>query len=660
VSRGKRAMVLSRDRCRGQRAMTLCCERRATTLRIAAGWLAAWLVAAPAAPSAAQSAPIPITPSPSSSQAVGPAGAGSAVVRAPQGTVSNGKAAIRFEEIGARAHARMLHHTRRFHGPKADILEMFTSGGAAVAVGDYDSDGYDDLFVTDSDAGRTCHLLHNNGDLTFTDVTAEAGVGKGNDEHSIVSDALWFDYDNDGRLDLLVARFGTPILYHNEGNGRFRDVTAQSGLQKFGNTIAVIAFDYDNDGYLDLLFGNYFKPVDLFALKDPHVLPNNLDQATNGGGVTLWHNQGNGTFVDVTEKAGLGKHHGWTLDVGHADFDNDGWQDIYLADDYGTDRLFLNNRDGTFRDVTEEAIGIDTKKGMNVDVADYDRDGWLDIYVTNITDEYMQECNMLWHNNGVDAAGKLTFTDLSRETGTCSTLWGWGAKFGDFDDDGWLDLFAANGLRSAGDKNYIPVLLEMIITPNVDFTDVNSWPSIGDMSWSGHEKKKLFRNLGGSAFKEIAHEAGVDNDLDGRGVAVADLDNDGLLDIYQTNANQPSLLYHNVTAEHGHWLELKLVGTRSNRDAIGARVTVKAGGALLIREVNGGNGYSSQSSTRVHVGLGAATHVDELEVRWPSGRREKVPPGSLPVDHIYYLEEGAGVVTAAAAGVTPHRRGGVP
>ena len=624
-------------------------------LRMAAGWLSAWLLAVPAA---TQSAPTPVAPSSSSisAKAMGPAGAGSAQRGAPQGTASNrngnrGAApSIRFEEIGARAHARMIHHTRHFQGPKADILEMFTSGGAAVAVGDYDNDGFDDLFVTDSDNGRGCHLLHNNGDLTFTEVTAEAGVGKGNDERSIVSDALWFDYDNDGRVDLLVARFGTPILYHNEGNGRFRDVTAQSGLNKFGNTIAVIAFDYDNDGYLDLLFGNYFKPVDLFALKDPHVLPNNLDQATNGGGVTLWHNQGNGTFVDVTAKAGLGKHTGWTLDVGHADFDNDGWQDIYLADDYGTDRLFLNNRDGTFRDVTEEAIGIDTKKGMNVDVADYDRDGWLDIYVTNITDEYMQECTMLWHNNGVDAAGKLTFTDLSRETGTCSTLWGWGAKFGDFDNDGWVDLFAADGLRSAGDKNYIPVLLEMIITPKVDFSDVNSWPAIGDMSWSGHEKKKLFRNLGGSAFKEMAHEAGVDNDLDGRGLAVADFDNDGLLDVYETNANQPSLLYHNVTAPHGHWLELKLVGTRSNRDAIGARVTVKAGGALLLREVNGGNGYSSQSTTRVHIGLGAATRIDEFEVRWPSGLREKVPPGSLPVDHIYYLKEGAGVVTAAAAG----------
>ena len=654
--------------------------------RAAAVQLALALLVAQSAPAQPPAAPVASVEAAHAAVVVGAGSAGQGAPRstvsdverragpgAPQSTVSDvekqGKGSagkIRFEEIGARARARLLHHTRRFRGAKADILEMFTSGGAAVAVGDYDNDGYDDLFVTDSDNGRTCHLLHNNGDLTFTEVTAAAGVGKGNDEHSIVSDALWFDFDNDGRLDLLVARFGTPILYHNEGNGKFRDVTAQSGLNKFGNTIAVIAFDYDNDGYLDLLFGNYFKPVDLFDLKDPHVLPNNLDQATNGGGVTLWHNQGNGTFVDVTEKAGLGSHTGWTLDAGHADFDNDGWQDIYLADDYGTDRLYLNNHDGTFREITAEAIGIDTKKGMNVDVADYDRDGWLDIYVTNITDEYMHECNMLWHNNGVDASGKLTFTDLSQETGTCSTLWGWGAKFGDFDNDGWVDLFAADGLRSAGDKNYIPVLLEMIITPNVDFADVNNWPAIGDMSWSGHQKKKLFRNLGGSAFKEIAAEAGVDNDLDGRGVALADFDNDGLLDIYETNANQPSLLYHNVTSDHGHWLELKLVGTRSNRDAIGARVTIRAGGALLIREVNGGNGYSSQSSTRVHVGLGAATRIDEIEVRWPSGQREKLPPGSLPVDHLYYVKEGAGVVTAAAAGfgrastAGAPRRGGAP
>ena len=327
------------------------------------------------------------------------------------------------------------------------------------------------------------------------------------------------------------------------------------------------------------------------------------------------------------------------MDVGHGDLNNDGWQDLYLADDYGTDRLFFNNgRDAngkvTFRDATKEAIGFDTKKGMNVEMVDYDHDGWLDVYVTNITDEYMKECNMLWHNNGDG-----TFTDVAKETGTCNTLWGWAAKFGDFDDDGWEDLYAVDGLRSASKENYIPVLLEMIIKPGVDFTDVNSWPPIHDMSWSGYQRKKLFRSLGAQTFKEIAAEAGIDNDRDGRGIALADFDNDGRLDIYQTNAGQPSLLYRNVSPHPGHWLELRLVGTRSNRDAIGARVTVRAGAMAWLREVDGGNGYAGQSSKRVHVGLGAAAKVDSLLVRWPSGRVESF---SVPVDHLSTLKEGAG------------------
>jgi hypothetical protein len=575
---------------------------------------------------------------------------GSWIGLAPAAAPPRAVSPIRFEEVGAAAGARLTHHTRAFPGRYAGVLGMFTSGGAAVAIADYDNDGREDLFVTDSGEGGRNHLLHNDGPgkdgrLHFTDVAEAAGVAGGNDHLSIVSDALWLDYDNDGWEDLLVARFGTPLLYHNERNGRFRDVTRTSGLDRFANTIAAVAFDYDNDGRLDLLFGNYFKPVNLVELKDPHVLPDDLDQATNGGGVTLWHNEGwtaagEVRFTDATARAGLAKHTGWTMDVGHGDLDNDGWQDIYLADDYGTDRLFWNHRDGTFTDGTERAIGIDTKKGMNVDVADYDHDGWLDIYVTNITDEYMKECNMLWHNNGPDASGRPTFTDVSKETGTCSTLWGWGAKFADFDDDGWEDLFVADGLRSAGPRDYIPVLLEMIVRPGVDFTDVASWPDIGDMSWSGHQRKKLFRNLGNGSFREMAAEAGVDNDLDGRGLGVGDFDNDGRLDVFETNAGQPSLLYHNVTATAGHWIELELAGTRSNRDAIGARVTLTAGSLRLLREVNGGNGYASQSSRRLHFGLGRATKIDAVEIRWPSGRVERV---SVPVDRLSKVREGSGV-----------------
>lgn len=549
------------------------------------------------------------------------------------------KPAIRFTEIGQKAGVRHQHHTRKFKGPYSDVLGMFTSGGASSAVADYDNDGLEDLFVTDSDQGTTNHLFHNDGNLVFSDRTDEAGVGGGNEPKAIVADALFFDYDNDGWKDLVLARFGVPKLFHNEGDGTFKDVTATCGMNKFGNSLSVTTFDYDNDGRLDLIFGNYFPPANLLDLPTTKVLPRDLDNATNGGGVTLWHNLGNGRFEDTTERAGLSNGHGWTLDVGVGDFNNDGRVDIYVASDYGTDRVYFNEGDGTFRDASESAIGYDTKKGMNAEVADYDNDGFLDVYVTNITDEYMKECNMLWHNNGDE-----TFTDLSRETGTCDTLWGWGAKFGDFDNDGWLDLFAVNGLRSASNDNYIPVLVEMIITPGVDFSDLSSWPSIKDMSWSGYQKSKMFHNLGQmSIFKEISSEAGVDNDLDGRGVALADFDNDGLLDIYQTNADQPALLYQNTSSRPGHWVTLHLIGTDSNRDAIGARVTLTAGGAQQMREISGGDGYSAQSSYRLHFGIGSAEKIDALNILWPSGRRETV---SVPLDRLSYVREGAGVVEA--------------
>jgi hypothetical protein len=543
---------------------------------------------------------------------------------------------LRFEDITSKAGINIRHHTRTYQGKHADVLRMFTAGGAAVAVGDYDNDGYEDLFITDSENGRPNHLFHNNRDGTFTDVALEAGVAGGNDASNIVSDAIWFDYDNDGLPDLLIARFGTPILYHNEGHGRFRDVTANSGLNKFGNTIAVITFDYDNDGNLDLLFGNYFRAVNLLDLKDPHVLPNNLDGAMNGGGVTLWHNTGRGTFEDVTEKAGLGKVTGWTLDVGHGDFNNDGLQDIYLACDFGTDHVFMNNGDGTFREVTEKATGWDTKKGMNVDVADYNNDGWLDIYVTNIYDDYMKECAMLWQN-----MGDGTFTDVSVEVGVCDTGWGWAAKFADFDNDGWQDLFVVNGLRSAGPENYLPVLLPMLTTPGVDFSDVNNWPDIGNRSWSGFQKKRFFHNLGDATFREIAAEAGVNNDRDGRGLAVVDLDNDGRLDLVQTNADQAPIMYHNVSQKVGNWIELKLIGTKSNRDGIGARVQLQAGGLTQIRELDGGNGYAGESSRRIHFGIGAAAKIDRLQIRWPSGLVEQV---NVPLNAVSYVQEGIGIL----------------
>ncbi len=483
---GPRAVVSLTALCAAGRRESAALVITVTALLLVGASPAAATAAASAAPAGAAAVIVAAPPAaPTASSAAAGAAAGSAPA-----------SGLRFVEVGATAGARVLHHTRQFGGPYSQVLGMFTNGGAAVAVGDYDGDGRDDLFLTDSAIGGSNHLLRNEapcrrhaalprrhrdrrGRPAATTRARSSPTRSGSTPTTTA-----------GRT-CLVARFGTPLLYRNLGGGQFREEGASAGLTAFANTIAVVAFDYDNDGRLDLLFGNYFQAENLLDLADRHVLPNNLDEAVNGGGVTLWHNScrgGGGSragsttggwvrFADVTREAGLAGHTGWTLDVGHADLDNDGWQDLYLADDYGTDRLFWNQRDGTFADATAAAIGFDTRKGMNVDIADYNRDGWLDVYVTNITDDYMHECNMLWHNDGAplaaagSPAGRPTFTDVSRESGTCNTLWGWGAKWGDFDDDGWVDLFVADGLRSAGPEDYIPVLVEVIVRPGMDFTD---------------------------------------------------------------------------------------------------------------------------------------------------------------------------------------------
>ncbi len=545
---------------------------------------------------------------------------------------------ILFEEVGEAARARYEHQTRSFGDRhKAQVLEMFTDGGAAVAVGDVNNDGKDDIFLVDSGEGRAHHLLLNlgleNGIPLFKDVARAAGVDGGNTDRDICADAIFLDVDNDGDLDLLVARFGTPLLYENLGGRvpKFKDISKETGFDRFANTIAMVAFDADGDGYVDLLLGNYFAPKNLLHLQVPHVLPNNLDYADNGGGVSFYLNtagpDGRRRFVERTDWAGFDHHTGWTLDVGHGDLDNDGDQDVYLAGDYGTDRLFLNRGDGTFEDVTEDSLGWDTKKGMNVDMGDFDRNGFLDVYVTNITDEYMKECNMLWQNHG-----EGVFVDVSKETGTCDTDWGWGAKFADFDNDGWLDILATDGLRSGSEENYIPVLLEnTIIVPGVDFSDLNAYPDIGDMTWSGYQKQRLFRNQGDGTFREMAEAARVDNDLDGRGLAIGDFDRDGRLDVVQTSANQPSLLYMNRSPRPGHWIGFDLRGSVSNGRAVGARVTITAGSETWIREVDGGNGYASSSTHRLHFGLGRVDALDSVEIRWPSGRVEKLArPTSIP------------------------------
>jgi hypothetical protein len=249
----------------------------------------------------------------------------------------------------------------------------------------------------------------------------------------------------------------------------------------------------------------------------------------------------------------------------------------------------------------------------------------------------MREGNFLWKNNG-----DLTFTDVSKETGTWDTGWGWGAKFFDYDNDGWLDLYVTNGWVSAGKENYVPDIFEMIVKPNIDLADARNWPPMGNKSLSGYEKKRLFHNERGQAFTDQAPKYGVDSIRDGRGVAIADFDNDGRIDFFVANANGEPFLYHNVLSPVGHWAEFILTGTKSNRGAVGAQVRVTAGGRTVLRFVDGGNGFASQGTSRVHVGLAQATTMDKVEIRWPSGARQTFE--HLPADRIVKITEGVAAV----------------
>jgi hypothetical protein len=536
-----------------------------------------------------------------------------------------------FEDVTHKAGILYRHHPRQFDNPYATIMQGYARLGAAVAVADYDGDGFEDIFVTDSCSTCKNHLYHNNGNFTFTDVAEQAGVADGNDDDNASTAALWFDFNNDGKLDLLVVRFGHSILYENLGNGRFRDVTKSAGLDRYMNAIKAIAFDYDNDGYPDLFFGSYFQPVNIFHPSTPRFFPESFETANNGGGVTVFHNNRNGTFSEVTDRVGI-RTTGWTLDLGHGDSTNNGFEDLYVANDFGTDRFFLNNGNGTFTDKTATAIGFDTKKGMNVDWGDYNNDGWLDIYVTNIYDDYMKECAMLWQN-----MGDGTFVDVSSEVGTCDTGWGWGAKFVDYDNDGWADLYVMNGWISAGKEDYVPDIFAMVTRPGVDLADARNWPPIGNKSLSGYERKRLFHNVGG-VFKEEASRHGLDSLKDGRGIAVADFDNDGRLDLFITNADDEANLYRNVLPTGAHWVTLLLEGTKSNHFAIGAQVRLTAGGKTYLQYVNGGNGFAAQSTTRVHFGLATLNKIDSIEVRWPSGLKQTF--AGPEVDHLYKIVEG--------------------
>jgi len=577
-------------------------------------------------------------------------------------------AQLRFTEVTSQAGIHFQHTDGR--SGRRYFIETLGSGAAWF---DYDRDGDLDLYfvngsnvVTTSVVSGTTKvvttvspsdaLYRNNGDGTFTDVTSEAGVGDGRYGFGCCVG----DYDNDGFPDVYVTHFGPNVLYHNNGDGTFSDVTAQAGVgdERWGTSAAFA--DYDNDGDLDLFVANYVdyrledKPPDSGQGQETTLHSKNQSNPFEGEcyrkelrvycppsdfvGVpdVLYRNNGDGTFTDVTQEAGLFNPSGKGLGVVWGDYDNDGYPDLFVANDTTPNMLYRNNgsppvhggdqgdafgppADGggvTFTDVALfVGVALGGKGvpfgGMGTSLGDYDNDGWLDLVVTNFQDAP----NSLYHNDRDGTFGDATYS--SGLGGSSLPYVGWGVDFVDLDNDGYQDIFVVNGH----------------IYDNVEAFDPG---------YTYAQRNQVFRNRGDGAFDEISDQCGPGLLLNkvSRGAAFGDYDNDGDIDVLITNSNQTPDLLRNDSVNPNHWLILETVGTVSNRDGIGARVKVVAGGISQIREVKSGSSYLCQSDMRLHFGLGAASIVDLVELRWPSGLVERFE--GVKANQFLRLKEGEG------------------
>jgi hypothetical protein len=539
-----------------------------------------------------------------------------------------------FTEVGARAGFSAV---TVYGGTKTNRYLLETTGTGAAAF-DYDKDGWLDVFVVNGTTlegfpkGQepTSHLYRNKQDGTFEDVTAQAGLaltgwGQG---------ACAADYDNDGNEDLFVTFFGTNRLFRNRGDGTFDDVTRRAGLDtvrsRWGAGCAFL--DYDRNGRLDIFAANYID-LDLASAPVPEsglCRYKGLPVACGppglpGGKNILYRNQGDGTFADVSVASGVARANGtYALGVSTLDFDDDGWVDLYVANDSNPSALYRNNRDGTFTDIGVTAgcaYSQDGKPqaGMGVAIGDYNRDGRMDIFKTN----FAGDTSTLYANNGNGLCEDRTFASGFGR----NTRWlGWAVAFLDLDLDGWQDLFLVNGH----------------VYPEVDQVKTEA----------GYKQRKVvYRNRGDGRFDDVTEQLGppVTVPKAGRGAAYADFDNDGDVDILVNNVHDTPELYRLDQREARSWSALRLVGVQSNRSAIGARVILTAGGVTQVSEVRGGGSYYSQNDLRMHFGLGSAKTIDRVEVRWPNGKIE-VWTGVEP-NRIVTLTEGTGRPVPSKTGV---------
>jgi enediyne biosynthesis protein E4 len=542
-------------------------------------------------------------------------------------------APVVFIDITKQAGLNIFHH-RSGTEEKGTIIE---APGSGVALLDYDDDGWLDIYLLngstfEAERGKApaprAMLFHNNHDGTFTDVTAKAGVANERWGFGVAVG----DYDNDGWPDIYVANFGKNRLYHNNHDGTFTDLAVKAGVALGGWSAGPTWGDYDHDGLLDLFVPGYAKfNIEKPPLAGKNGIPQGACQFRGltvfcgprglpGEGDHLFHNNGDGTFTDVTLKAGVSDPYGY---YGFAsvfvDVDDDGWVDLAVANDSVPNYLYRNRRNGTFEDVSYMSGFALSGEGreqasMGIAIGDYNRDWKLDFYVTSFSDDY----NALYRNEGDGSFSDVTY-QAGLSTPTIPFL-GWGTGFLDFDNDGLLDLFVANG---------------------------HVYPAVDQQDWGTTyaQRPQLFRNLDGSRFQEVpaAAGSGLADIIPARGAAFGDLFNDGHIDVVINNMDSTPNLLRNVVKNGNHWITLKLIGgVKSPRDCVGAKVFVTAGGIRQRGDVFSGGGYGSSSDQRVHFGLGNSTKIDKVEIEWPSGSKQQVPVNS--VDQIYAVEESKGVI----------------
>jgi hypothetical protein len=520
----------------------------------------------------------------------------------------------------AAAGIRFVHHRPTFDPKIANVEPHVAALGAAVSVADFDGDGKPDLYFTNSRLGFPNALYRNRGDGTFEDVAASAGLADLNKAGEGVSmGAVWGDFDNDGHEDVLVYRYGYLALYKNIDGRHFQDMTNAAGLRRWVNSNGAIWLDYDRDGLLDLYVTAYFRSdIDLWHLTGTKIMHNSFEFATNGGKNLLFHNLGNGKFEDVTDKMGAGSTR-WTLAAASADFNGDGWPDIYLANDYGPEELYLNDHGRRFV-LTTAGLESESKSGMSATLGDAFNRGRLDAFVTNISERgYLFQNNNLRLNQMAESG---RFRNVA-EGAIADAGWAYGAQFGDLNNDGTNELFVANGFISADrNKSYWYEMSKIAGANARFFEDAATWPAFGNASLSGYERSRVYLNRGVAGWIDVAKNVGANDLYDGRAVALADLSNRGALDVIVANQNQPAVLYRDYPDSTNHWIALTLVGTRSNRSAIGAEVVLQSGDLIQRRVVDGGSGFASQNDRRVHFGLGTREWVDRVVIHWPSGTQQ--------------------------------------